>query len=39
MGDDQDGAGIIAQVMLEPVDALGIEVVGGLVEQQQIGLP
>ncbi len=38
MGDDQDGARIVAQMMLEPVDAFGVEMVGGLVEQQQVGL-
>ena len=38
MGDDEDGAGIFAQVMLQPGDAFGIEMVGGLVQQQQIGL-
>ncbi len=37
MGDDEDGARIFAQMMLEPVHAFGIEMVGGLVEQQQIG--
>ena len=38
VGDDQDGAGIIAQVAFEPIDGFGIEVVRGLVEQQQFGL-
>ena len=38
MGDDQDGAGIIAQMAFQPVHALGVEVIGRLVEQQQIGL-
>ena len=38
MGDDQDGARIVAQMMLEPVHAFGIEMVGRLVEQQQVGL-
>src|SRR3954468_6786642 len=38
VGDDQDGAGIIAQVAFEPIDGFGIEMVRGLVEQQQLGL-
>ena len=38
MGDDQDGARIIAQMAFEPRHRLGVEVVGRLVEQQQLGL-
>ena len=38
MGDGYDGAGILLQVLLEPVDALGVEVVGRLVKQQYVGL-
>ena len=38
MGDDQDRAGIVAQMPFEPVDRLGVEMVGRLVEQQQFGL-
>ena len=38
MGDGQDGALVIGEVLLEPLHALGVEVVGRLVEQQQIGL-
>ena len=38
MGDDQDRARIVAQVPFEPRDALGIEMVGRLVEQQQVRL-
>ena len=38
MGDDQNGAGIIAQMPLEPGDGLGVEMVGRLVEQEQVGL-
>ena len=38
MGDDEDRAGIVAQVAFEPVDRLGVEMVGRLVEQQQLGL-
>ncbi len=30
--------GYLLEVLLEPVDALGVEVVGGLVEQQDVGL-
>ena len=37
MGDGDDGAGVLLQVLLQPRDALGVEVVGGLVEQQQVG--
>ena len=38
MGDDQDGARIGAEMVLEPVDRFGIEMVGRLVEQQEVGL-
>ncbi|CQD24447.1 hypothetical protein BN970_06452 [Mycolicibacterium conceptionense] len=38
MGDGQDGALVAGQVLFEPEHALGVEVVGGLVEQQQIRL-
>ena len=38
MGDGQDGARVRRQVLLEPLHALGVEVVGRLVEQQQVGL-
>ncbi len=38
MGDDQDRPRIVAQVTFEPGRGLGIEVIGRLVEQQQIGL-
>ncbi len=37
VGDGHDGAGVFLQVMLEPCHALGVEVVGGLVEQEQVG--
>ena len=30
--------GYFVEVLLEPLHALGVEVVGGLVEQQQVGL-
>ena len=38
VGDDQNGARVIAQMAFQPVHALGIEMVGRLVEQQQVGL-
>ena len=38
MGDDQHRAGIFAQVLFEPRRRLGVEMVGRLVEQQQVGL-
>ena len=38
MGDGEDRARVLGQVLLEPQHALGVEVVGRLVEQQQVGL-
>jgi hypothetical protein len=38
MGDNENGPGIFGQMMLEPVHALGVEMVGGFIEQQEIGL-
>ena len=38
VGDGDDGAVVVAQRALEPRHRLGVEVVGGLVEQQQVGL-
>ena len=38
MGDRDDGAGVLVQEPLEPLDRLGVEVVGRLVEQQQVGV-
>ena len=38
VGDDEDGARIVAQVAFEPHHRLGIEVIGRLVEQQQLRL-
>ena len=38
MGDDQDGARIVAQMAFEPMHGLGVEMVGRLVEQQQLRL-
>ena len=37
VGDGDDGAFVLLQVLLEPVDAFGIEVVGRLVEEQYVG--
>ena len=37
VGDRHHRAGVALEELLEPVDALGVEVVGRLVEQQQIG--
>ena len=37
MGHGDDRAFILLQVLLQPIDGLGIEVVGGLVEQQDVG--
>ena len=38
VGDGEDGALVLREVLFEPQHALGVEVVGGLVEQQQVGL-
>ena len=38
MGNDQNRARVVAQVGLEPADRLGIEMIGGLVEQQEVRL-
>ena len=38
MGDRDDGAGESLEVVLEPLHRLRIEMVGGLVEQQHVGL-
>ena len=38
MRDDDHRAGILLELLLEPVHRLGIEVVGRLVEQEQVGL-
>ncbi len=38
VGDDQDRARIVAQMAFEPGHRLGVEMVGRLVEQQQLGL-
>ena len=38
VGDDQDRARIVAQMAFQPRHALGVEMVGRFVEQQQVGL-
>ncbi len=38
MRDGQHRAGVVREVLFQPQDALRVEVVGGLVEQEQIGL-
>ena len=38
VGNGNHRALILLEVLLEPVDTLGVEVVGGLVEQQHVGL-
>ena len=38
VGDGNDGALVLLQVALQPLDALSIEVVGGLVQEQDVGL-
>ena len=38
MGDRDDRARVLLQEPLQPVDRLGVEVVGRLVEQQQVGV-
>ena len=37
MGDCDNGAGVFAEEPLEPVDRLGVEVVGWFVEQEEVG--
>ena len=38
VGDGDDGARVVLQVLLQPLDALCVQVVGGLVQQQQVRL-
>ena len=38
VGDGHDGALVLGQGLLQPGHRLGVEVVGGLVEQEQVGL-
>ena len=37
VGDDQDGALVVDQVLLQPGDGLGVEVVGRFVQEQHVG--
>src|SRR5665647_1403241 len=36
--DSDDGARKVSEEMLQPLDGLGVEMIGGLVEQQHVGL-
>ena len=38
MADEEDGAGVGGQLPLEPGDGVDVEVVGGLVEHEHVGL-
>ena len=38
VGDEDDGAGEFAEEFLEPEDGFGVEVVGGFVQQEEVGL-
>ena len=38
VGDRDDGARVLLEEALEPVDRLGVEVVGRLVEEEQVGV-
>ena len=38
MGNGDDRALVLLQVLLQPVDALGVEMIGGLVQKEHIGL-
>ena len=38
MRDEDEGVGVVVEIVLEPVAGFEIEVVGGLVEQQEVGL-
>ena len=38
VGDGEDGARVARKVLFEPEDGFGVEVVGGLVEQEKVGL-
>jgi hypothetical protein len=38
VGDDEDGALVVDQVLLQPGDAFGVKVVGRFVEKQHVGL-
>ena len=38
MGDGHDGAGVALQELLQPIDRLGVQVIGRLIKQQHVGL-
>ena len=38
MGDEHVGVGVVVEILLEPVARLKIKVVGGLIQQKQVGL-
>ena len=38
MGDGDDGARVFLEKSLQPLHGLGVKVIGGLVQEQQIGV-
>ncbi len=38
MGDQHHHALVLGQVVFQPLDGIGVQVVGGLVEEQDVGL-
>src|SRR6185503_11374924 len=38
VGDEEDGSGVGLEVLLQPANRVDVEMVGGLVEQQQVRL-
>ncbi|GAP58049.1 conserved hypothetical protein [Arthrobacter sp. Hiyo1] len=38
VGDGEDGTGVGREVLLEPQNTFGVQVVGGLVKEQEVGL-
>ena len=38
MGDEDEGVFILLEISLQPLDVLHVQVVGGLVQQQDVGL-
>ena len=38
MGDEDDGIGALGEKLFEPLDGAYVEVVGGLVEEEKVGL-
>ena len=39
MRDKNDRAGVIFKELLEPVDGIDVQVIGGLIQQEHLGLP